>query len=68
MDNLEMSEYSLKLTEIDAEKSYLMATDWYIVRKTETGKDIQAEVLQKRAEAREKINQLEAELVLMVND
>lgn len=33
-------------------KSYLTETDWYVTRKTETGKDIPEEVLKKREQAR----------------
>jgi len=33
-------------------RAYLASTDWYIVRKQETGKDVPAEVLTKREEAR----------------
>lgn len=32
--------------------AYLRETDWYIVRKHETGKDVPQEILQKRADAR----------------
>jgi len=33
-------------------KQYLASTDWYVIRKLETGKDIPAEVKLKREEAR----------------
>ena len=33
-------------------KNYLKETDWYVTRKAETGIDIPAEVLEKRAQAR----------------
>ena len=36
-------------------KRYLDDTDWYIVRKYETDKDIPQEILEKRAEYREQI-------------
>lgn len=35
--------------------SYLASTDWYVVRKAETGKEIPEEILKLRAEARLKI-------------
>ncbi len=44
---------------INLAKDYLQATDWYYIRKAETSKDIPEEVISKRAEARELINQLE---------
>ena len=34
-------------------REYLNSTDWYVFRKTETGKDIPEDVTQKRAAARE---------------
>lgn len=33
-------------------KTYLKETDWYVVRKSETGADIPADVLEKRTQAR----------------
>ena len=33
-------------------KRYLKDTDWYVARKSETGKDIPSDVLTKRAQAR----------------
>lgn len=33
--------------------SYLKSTDWYVIRKVETGEEIPDEVKTKRAEARE---------------
>jgi hypothetical protein len=36
-------------------RAYLASTDWYIIRKTETGVDIPAEITLLRAEARLKI-------------
>lgn len=32
--------------------TYLASTDWYVVRKAETGKEIPQEIVEKRAEAR----------------
>lgn len=45
-----------RMSVIEQYKSYLNSTDWYIVRKIETGEDIPEEVTQKRAEAREFLN------------
>ena len=36
-------------------KAYLASTDWYAIRKSETAKEIPADVLSKRADARLKI-------------
>jgi len=36
-------------------KQYLQDTDWYVVRKTETGKDVPQEVIDTRAMCRELI-------------
>jgi hypothetical protein len=33
-------------------KAYLLETDWYVMRYSETGKAVPQEILQKRAEAR----------------
>jgi hypothetical protein len=33
-------------------RAYLNSTDWYVIRRTETGVEVPAEVLDKRAEAR----------------
>lgn len=41
----------------DARK-YLAETDWYVTRKTETGKAIPDDILTKRQEAREKVIEL----------
>ena len=51
-------------TQISEAKSYLSDTGWYIERLNDpsSGKAIPEEVLAKRAEARELINTLEAEL------
>lgn len=39
-------------------KKYLAATDWYVTRKFETGKEIPEDILIKRQEAREGTLQL----------
>jgi len=43
-------------TNLDA-KMYLFNTDWYVIRKTETGTAIPTEILIKREEARESITE-----------
>ena len=40
-------------------KSYLTSTDWYYPRKLETNKPVPLDVVQKRIEARDLINELE---------
>lgn len=39
----------------DEAREYLRQTDWLVVRKLETGKDIPPDVAEKRAEARSQI-------------
>ena len=52
-DKLETQEAQDK---INAEaRAYLASTDWYIIRKQETGEEIPQEVLNARAEARAKV-------------
>lgn len=46
--------------EISALEATLAATDWYVTRKAETGKDVPPEVLAGRQSARERISQLKA--------
>lgn len=41
-------------------KKYLESTDWYVMRKTECGVDIPADVLKQRADARATINEIVA--------
>lgn len=43
----------IKEKEINEAKAYLISTDWYYVRKAETGEEVPEEVIAKRAEARE---------------
>lgn len=43
-------------TNLDSQM-YLAATDWYVIRKTETGTAIPTEILIKREEARESITE-----------
>lgn len=65
----EFTEEELQLTSINKQiqeaKTYLATTAWYVERLNDpsSGKVIPEEVLTKRAEARELINTLEAELV-----
>lgn len=64
----EFTEEELRIKEINIQiseaKSYLADTGWYVERLNDpsSGKAIPEEVLEKRAEARELINTLEAEL------
>ena len=46
---IHMAEVQLKKIEA---RNYLNETDWYVSRKAETGVDIPADVLEKRAQAR----------------
>lgn len=44
---------ALKREEANREaRAYLSSTDWYITRRTETGAEVPAEILKKRAAAR----------------
>lgn len=47
---------------IDELEKYLYDTDWYTLRYAETGKEIPADVLQARQEARDEISRLRVEL------
>lgn len=64
----EFTEEELRITSINKQiqesKTYLASTAWYVERLNDpsSGKAIPEEVLAKRAEARELINTLEAEL------
>ena len=51
-----------KQGEILTHKAYLNATDYKVIRSTETGMPINSETLQQRAEARNEINRLEEEI------
>lgn len=44
--------------ELSSLQNYLKSTDWYVVRKMETGKEIPKDVLSQRSKTREKINNL----------
>ena len=67
----EFREEELQITSINKQiqeaKVYLASTDWYVERLNDpsSGKGIPEEVLIKRAEARELINTLEAELIII---
>lgn len=50
------------MTEIHQSKSILAATDWYVIRKLETGKEIPANISEMRATARSIINDAEGNL------
>ena len=49
-------------------KSYLNATDYKVTRAFETKSEVDADTLQKRSEARERINQLEVEIIELENE
>jgi hypothetical protein len=63
LDNLQMPDgYEEEMAAIQVKRSmniearlYLANTDWYVIRKNETGKEIPDDVLVKRADAREAI-------------
>ena len=67
----EFTEEELQITSINKQiqeaKTYLASTAWYVERLNDpsSGKVIPEEVLTKRAEAREVINTLEAELAVI---
>lgn len=67
----EFTEEAIQITSINKQiqeaKTYLVSTAWYIERLNDpsSGKGIPEEVLIKRAEAREVINTLEAELAVI---
>ncbi len=67
----EFTEEDLQITSINKQiqevKIYLASTAWYVERLNDpsSGKAVPEEVLAKRAEAREVINTLEAELVVI---
>lgn len=50
------------MTQIHQSKSILAATDWYVIRKLETGKEIPANISEMRATARSVINEAEGNL------
>ena len=60
IDAIVISKETIELqAKINEAKAYLVFTDWYCSRKVDSGKEIPEEVVSKRAEARELINQLE---------
>ena len=67
----EFTEKDLQITSINKQiqeaKTYLSSTAWYVERLNDpsSGKAVPEEVLTKRAEAREVINTLEAELTII---
>ena len=66
MENQEL--INVKQGEILEHKSYLNATDYKVARAFETKSEIDADTLQKRSEARERINQLEVEIIELENE
>ena len=49
---VEELEYMEILTTNRDAREYLISTDWYVTRQAETGKEVPADILTKRAEAR----------------
>lgn len=60
--NPEPSEEEIKQARISELEAYLLSTDWYAIRESETGIDIPADVKQARADARAEISRLRTEL------
>ena len=58
----EPTEEEIKQARISELESYLLSTDWYAIRESETGIDIPADVKQARADARAEISRLRTEL------
>ena len=48
--------------EINTNKKYLSDTDWFYIRRLDTGEEVPVDTVAERAAARAKINQLEGEL------
>ncbi len=61
-------EINTKQSQILELKSYLFATDYKVTRAFETKSEVDADTLQKRSEARERINQLEVEIIELENE
>ena len=61
--NMLQEQINEKQAMILQEKSYLNATDYKVTRAFETKSEVDADTLQKRSEARERINQLEVEII-----
>ncbi len=62
------AQINVKHGQILAHKSYLNATDYKVARAFETKTEIDAETLISRSEARERINQLEVEIIELENE
>lgn len=62
------AQINVKHGQILAHKSYLNATDYKVTRAFETKSEVDADTLQKRSEARERINQLEVEIIELENE
>lgn len=58
----EPSEEEIKQARISELEAYLLSTDWYAIRESETGIDIPTDVKQARADARAEISRLRTEL------
>lgn len=66
--NTLQEQINVKQGQILAHKSYLNATDYKVARAFETKTEVDADTLQKRSEARERINQLEVEIIELENE
>lgn len=66
--NMLQEQINEKQAMILQEKSYLNATDYKVTRAFETKSEVDADTLQKRSEARERINQLEVEIIELENE
>ncbi len=66
--NTLQEQINVKQGQILAHKSYLNATDYKVTRAFETKSEVDADTLQKRSEARERINQLEVEIIELENE
>ena len=62
------TQINVKQGQILAHKSYLNATDYKVARAFETKSEVDTDTLQKRSEARERINQLEVEIIELENE
>ena len=62
------AQINVKQGQILAHKSYLNATDYKVTRAFETKSEVDADTLQKRSKARERITQLEFEIIELENE
>ena len=60
-----MNEINKKYAEINEMKALLAETDYHVIKEAEGGYNVPQEILDARAFAREKINLLEEEIVVL---